>query len=555
MARKKRSKKDATAKQTSNGANLGFEEKLWLAADKLRGNLDAAEYKHVVLGLIFLKYISDAFESRRAQLVKLCDDPTSDYYVEDEAQKQATLEDRDEYLSGRVFWVPEPARWHQLQAAAKKPEIGKLIDEAMEAIERENPRLKAVLPKRYARPDLDKRRLGELIDLIGTISVGTDAARSQDILGRTYEYFLGKFASAEGKLGGEFYTPRCVVRLLVEMLEPYKGRVFDPCCGSGGMFVSSESFVEAHGGRAGDISVYGQESNPTTWRLCQMNLAIRGIEAHLGDKWGDSFHEDLHKDLKADFILANPPFNVSDWGGQRRENNRCNSTTLAAIRDALLPKLLSGEIRVGTAEGMIEEAVSGGDGAERVQEPLLPGFDEPEPMQVAVATVERKARVTARSEAVAAAAPQRTDEVDTDDVMAAFRQAIRGQTQMDREDLLRAVAHRLGYQRLGSAIRDRLKGHLRAAIRRRIIGTEGADTVYPETRTMADYTRDELVDVVRSLVRPGRTCEREEVIEAVARHLGFARIRDTVRQPVKSAINAAIRRGVLGYQGSEIWRE
>ena len=193
----------------------------------------------------------------------------------------------------------------------------------MEAIEKENPRLKAVLPKRYARPDLDKRRLGELIDLIGTISVGTDAARSQDILGRTYEYFLGKFASAEGKLGGEFYTPRCVVRLLVEMLEPYKGRVFDPCCGSGGMFVSSERFVEAHGGRVGDISVYGQESNPTTWRLCQMNLAIRGIEAHLGSKWADSFHEDLHKDLKADFVLANPPFNVSDWGGQRlREDVR-----------------------------------------------------------------------------------------------------------------------------------------------------------------------------------------------------------------------------------------
>ncbi len=307
----------------SNGANLGFEEKLWLAADKLRGNLDAAEYKHVVLGLIFLKYISDAFESRRAVLEQLCDDPDSDYHVTRPAQKRATLEDRDEYLAARVFWVPEEARWHRLQAGAKRPEVGKLIDEAMEAIEKENPRLKAVLPKRYARPDLDKRRLGELIDLIGTISVGTDAARSQDILGRTYEYFLGKFAAAEGKLGGEFYTPRCVVRLLVEMLEPYKGRVFDPCCGSGGMFVSSERFVEVHGGRAGDISIFGQESNPTTWRLCQMNLAIRGIEAHLGGKWADTFHEDLHKDLKADFILANPPFNVSDWGGQRlREDVR-----------------------------------------------------------------------------------------------------------------------------------------------------------------------------------------------------------------------------------------
>ena len=299
-----------------NGANLGFEEKLWQAADKLRGSLDAAEYKHVVLGLIFLKYISDAFESRRIQLERLCDDDASDYFVEgDDEQKQAILEDRDEYLAENVFWVPREARWEKLQAAAKRPTIGKLIDEAMEAIERENPHLKAVLPKRYARPDLDKTRLGQLIDLIGTITVGDEAARSKDILGRTYEYFLGKFASAEGKLGGEFFTPRCVVRLLVEMLEPYKGRVFDPCCGSGGMFVQSERFVEAHGGTVGDISIFGQESNPTTWRLCQMNLAIRGIEVNLATKWADSFLEDLHKDLKADFILANPPFNVSDWSG------------------------------------------------------------------------------------------------------------------------------------------------------------------------------------------------------------------------------------------------
>jgi type I restriction enzyme M protein len=321
MGRRKEAAATEGKKSKNNGASLGFEEKLWLAADKLRGNLDAAEYKHVVLGLIFLKYISDAFESRRTALAALCDDPKSDYHCTKPAQKQAILEDRDEYLSARVFWVPEAARWAKLQAAAKTPNIGKLIDDAMEAIEKENPRLKAVLPKRYARPDLDKRRLGELIDLVGTISVGTDAARAQDILGRVYEYFLGKFAAAEGKLGGEFFTPRCIVRLLVEVLEPYKGRVLDPCCGSGGMFVQSESFVEAHGGKAGDISVYGQESNPNTWRLCQMNLAIRGIEAHLGGKWADSFHEDLHKDLKADFILANPPFNVSDWGGQRLRND------------------------------------------------------------------------------------------------------------------------------------------------------------------------------------------------------------------------------------------
>ena len=315
-AAEKGKRKGRGKSKNGNGANLGFEEKLWLAADKLRGSLDAAEYKHVVLGLIFLKYISDAFEERRQELERLCDDPESDYHVTDEKQKQATLEDRDEYISAGVFWVPEAARWSKLQAAAKQPTIGKLIDEAMEAIEKDNTRLKAVLPKRYARPDLDKTRLGQLIDLIGTITVGDAESRSKDILGRVYEYFLGKFASAEGKLGGEFFTPRCVVRLLVEMIEPYKGRVLDPCCGSGGMFVQSERFVEAHGGRVGDISVYGQESNPTTWRLCQMNLAIRGIEAHLGTKWADSFLEDLHKDLKADFLLANPPFNVSDWNGQ-----------------------------------------------------------------------------------------------------------------------------------------------------------------------------------------------------------------------------------------------
>ncbi len=303
-------------KRKDNGANLGFEEKLWQAADKLRGSLDAAEYKHVVLGLIFLKYISDAFEDRRAALERLCADPKSDYHVTDDVQRQATLEDRDEYISARVFWVPEAARWTKLQAAAKKPTIGKLIDEAMEAIEKENPRLKAVLPKRYGRPDLDKTRLGQLIDLVGTITVGDEAARAKDILGRVYEYFLGKFASAEGKLGGEFFTPRCVVRLLVEMLEPYKGRVIDPCCGSGGMFVQSERFVEAHGGKVGDISIFGQESNPTTWRLCHMNLAIRGIEVNLGSKWADSFLDDVHRDLKADFLLANPPFNVSDWNGQ-----------------------------------------------------------------------------------------------------------------------------------------------------------------------------------------------------------------------------------------------
>jgi type I restriction enzyme M protein len=297
--------------QQNNGASLGFEEKLWQAADKLRGHMDAAEYKHVVLGLVFLKYISDAFEEHRQKLL---------------ATPGADPEDRDEYTADNVFWVPKEARWQGeggLQAKAKQPSIGKLVDDAMVAIEKENPSLKGVLPKDYARPTLDKTRLGELIDLVSTIGLGDEESRGKDVLGRVYEYFLGKFANAEGKLGGEFYTPRSVVKLLVEMIEPFKGRVYDPCCGSGGMFVQSERFVEAHGGKLTDLSIYGQESNPTTWRLCIMNLAIRGIECNLGPHHADTFHNDLNKDLKADFILANPPFNVSDWGGDRlREDVR-----------------------------------------------------------------------------------------------------------------------------------------------------------------------------------------------------------------------------------------
>ncbi|MEM2125997.1 MAG: class I SAM-dependent DNA methyltransferase [Candidatus Methanosuratincola sp.] len=303
--------------QEPNGANLGFEEKLWQAADKLRGHMDAAEYKHVVLGLVFLKYISDAFQERYRQLELLTADPKSEYFVKEPQARYEVIEDRDEYVAENVFWVPKEARWSYLQANAKQPTIGKLIDDAMAAIERDNPSLKGVLPKDYARPTLDKQRLGELIDLIGTIGLGDKESRSKDILGRVYEYFLGKFASAEGKKGGEYYTPRCVVRLLVEMIEPFKGRVYDPCCGSGGMFVQSEEFILKHGGRIGDISIFGQESNPTTWRLAKMNLAIRGIEADLGPQRADSFHNDLHRDLKADFILANPPFNDSDWGGER----------------------------------------------------------------------------------------------------------------------------------------------------------------------------------------------------------------------------------------------
>jgi type I restriction enzyme M protein len=296
----------AKAAKKNNGANLGFEEKLWAAADKMRGHMDPGEYKHVALGLIFLKYISDAFEQRREELAK---------------EKGADPEDRDEYLAENIFWVPKQARWPNLQANAKQPTIGKLIDDAMVAIEKENPSLKGVLPKDYARSSLDKHRLGEMIDLIGTIGLGDRESRSKDVLGRVYEYFLGRFASAEGKGGGEFYTPRSIVQLLVEMIEPFKGRVFDPCCGSGGMFVQSEKFVEAHGGRLTDLFINGQESNQTTWRLCKMNLAIRGIEGNIAWNSAGSFHNDAHKDLKADSILANPPFNDSDWGGERLKDD------------------------------------------------------------------------------------------------------------------------------------------------------------------------------------------------------------------------------------------
>ena len=295
-------------KQKSNGATLDFESQLWAAADKLRGHMDASEYKHVVLGLIFLKYISDSFEEVHSQLVK---------------EKDADPEDRDEYLAQNVFWVPKEARWSFLQGKAKQPEIGKYLDDGMVAIERDNPTLKNILPKDFARPTLDKIRLGELIDLVSGIGLGSSENRAKDVLGRVYEYFLSQFASAEGKKGGEFYTPQSVVRVLVAMLAPYKGRIFDPCCGSGGMFVQSEKFVQAHGGKVDDIAVYGQESNPTTWKLAKMNLAIRGITSDLGKENADSFHRDLHPDLKADFILANPPFNMSDWGGDRlREDKR-----------------------------------------------------------------------------------------------------------------------------------------------------------------------------------------------------------------------------------------
>ena len=297
-----------SARRSNSDATIGYEAKLWQMADALRGSMDAAEYKHVVLGLIFLKYISDAFEERHAMVLA--------EWGEDAA------EDRDEYIAESIFWVPPEARWPVLQAQAHQPTIGTAVDDAMTAIERDNPALNGVLPKDYARPALDKTRLGRVIDMVSNIRLGGAEARATDVLGSVYEYFLEQFALAEGRKGGEFYTPRSVVRLLVEMLEPYQGRVYDPCCGSSGMFVQSIEFIQAHasgngnGGRAtADISIYGQESNYTTWRMARMNLAIRGIEGQIAH--GDSFRDDRHPDLRADYILANPPFNVSDWGGER----------------------------------------------------------------------------------------------------------------------------------------------------------------------------------------------------------------------------------------------
>jgi type I restriction enzyme M protein len=338
----------------SNSDSLGLEAELFKTADKLRGNMEPSDYKHVVLGLIFLKYISDAFENKYQQLVK--DDPKS-------------AEDKDEYLAENVFWVPKEARWSNLQNNAKQPTIGTLIDDAMRVIEKDNESLKGVLPKEYARPALNKIMLGELIDLVSKITLGSDGDKGRDVLGRIYEYFLGQFAGAEGKRGGEFYTPRSVVQVLVEMLEPYKGRIYDPCCGSGGMFIQSEKFVKEHGGRLGDIAIYGQESNYTTWRLAKMNLAVRGIDSDI--KWNNegSFHKDELRDLKFDFILANPPFNISDWGGERLKEDvrwkygippagNANYAWLQHIIHHLTP---NGTAGVVLANGSMSSAQSGED--------------------------------------------------------------------------------------------------------------------------------------------------------------------------------------------------
>ncbi|MER7968229.1 class I SAM-dependent DNA methyltransferase [Streptomyces sp. NPDC096080] len=351
-------------------SSLAIEDKLWQAADKLRGSLDAASYKHVVLGLIFLKYASETFERYRADLARRLSDPASPDYVEDEQWRDDLLDSRDEYASEGIFWVPEDALWSQLKDAAKTGGVGQRIDAAMTAIERENPALRGVLPKDFARLAIDQRRFGGLVDLIGSIGLGHQAMGEPDdtdLLGRVYEFFLGRFAAAEGKGGGEFFTPRSVVKLLVEMTEPLHGRVYDPCCGTGGMFVQAHRFIESHGGAHDEIAVYGQELNDTTWRLGQMNLALRHISADLGKRAADTFHTDLHPHLKADFILANPPFNISDWDGEQLRGDarwmygtppasNANYAWLQHITSKLSPRGVAGVV---LANGSMSSRTSG----------------------------------------------------------------------------------------------------------------------------------------------------------------------------------------------------
>ena len=359
-----------------------FKAVLWASADKLRAQMDAAEYKHLVLGLIFLKYISDTFVEQQQKVLATVSNPESDYYLgDDPADHQEALEDRDYYTQENVFWVPADARWESLRNQAKQPDIGQLIDRALVAIENENPALRGKLDKRFGAAQLEPGRMGELVDLISTIGFG-EGKKSGDVLGEVYEYFLGQFASAEGKKGGQFYTPAHVVKTLVAVLAPHKGRVYDPCCGSGGMFVQSERFVESHGGRRDDISIYGQESNPTTWRLAAMNLAIRGFAADLGQEPADTFARDQHPDQKFDYILANPPFNISDWGGEKYDSDprwtfgrppagNANYAWLQHMLWKLRPGgeagvvLANGSMSSNTSgEGQIREAMVRGDAVE-----------------------------------------------------------------------------------------------------------------------------------------------------------------------------------------------
>ncbi len=354
-----RKKKEAPAKD--------FKAVLWASADKLRAQMDAAEYKHLVLGLIFLKYISDTFEERKQKVLETVSNPESDYYLgDDPVIHQEALENRDFYTQENVFWVPTDARWKSLRNQAKQPDIGQLIDRALGAIENENPTLRGKLDKRFGAAQLEPGRMGELVDLISTIGFG-EGKKSGDVLGEVYEYFLGQFASAEGKKGGQFYTPAHVVKTLVAVLAPHKGRVYDPCCGSGGMFVQSERFVESHGGRRDDISIYGQESNPTTWRLAAMNLAIRGFAADLGQEPADTFARDQHPDQKFDYILANPPFNISDWGGEKYDSDTrwtfgrppTGNANFAWLQHMLWKLRPGGEAGVVLANGSMSSNTSG----------------------------------------------------------------------------------------------------------------------------------------------------------------------------------------------------
>ncbi|WP_230085449.1 class I SAM-dependent DNA methyltransferase [Arthrobacter sp. AQ5-05] len=358
--------------KTNKSAAASLDDALWEAANQLRSNMDAAEYKHVVLGLIFLKYVSDVFEKRHAELERLSVDESSDYFMPTEYAREQLVEDRDEYAGEGIFWIPDGHRWSDLRKSAKQVDIGGRIDAAMEAIEKENPTLKGVLPKNYARRELTPQMLGGLVDLFSNEDLAAKEHESLDVLGRVFEFMLSKFASAEGKLGGEFFTPRSVVKLMVDMLEPFNGRVYDPACGSGGMFVQADRFVKAHGGVRNDISVFGQEQNPTTWRLAKMNLALRGIEANLGPQWGDSFTNDLHPDLRADFVIANPPFNIKNWGAEKLAgdvrwqygNPPANNANFAWIQHMLHHLKPTGTMATVLANGSLSSE-TGGEGGIR----------------------------------------------------------------------------------------------------------------------------------------------------------------------------------------------
>lgn len=362
------------ASKATKTAAASLEDTLWESANRLRSSMDAAEYKHVVLGLTFLKYISDVFEQQRIKLDTLSRDESTEYYTPTDAARQGLLDDRDEYTGDGVFWVPEGHRWDDLRKAAKQADIGRRIDDAMEAIEKENHTLKGVLPKNYSRRELTPQTLGGLIDLFSNENLAAEEHGSLDVLGRVFEYMLSKFANAEGKLGGEFFTPRSVVKLMVDMLEPFRGRVYDPACGSGGMFVQADRFVKAHNGSRNDISVFGQEQNPTTWRLAKMNLALRGIEANLGPQWGDSFTNDQHPDLRADFVIANPPFNIKGWGADQLAGDArwkygvppANNANFAWVQHMLHHLTPTGTMATVLANGSLSSQ-SGGEGEIRAE--------------------------------------------------------------------------------------------------------------------------------------------------------------------------------------------